>query len=85
MIGNVAPAPALLHQLVQRQRSPPPERLGVDRRRRQGHLHPGKGKKEKEKKRSALAPHERDDRRLEDSQGERDIGKYAGKAVKFKF
>ena len=62
MIGNVGSAPALLHQLAQRQRSPPSERLREYLRGREGHLHPGK--------RSALAAHERNDRRLEDNQGE---------------
>lgn len=62
MIGYVGCAPALLHQLAQRQRSPPPEGLREYMRGREGHLHSGK--------RSALAPHEKNDRRLEDSEGD---------------
>ena len=63
MIGDVGSASALLHQLAQRQRSPSPEGLWYYVRAREGHLHPGK-------KRSALTPPERNDSRLEDSQGD---------------
>ena len=63
MIGNAgSAAAALLHQLAQGQRRTPPGGLRVYLRARQGHLHPGK--------RSALAAHVRNDRRLEENQGD---------------